>query len=49
MMAANENVSNSDTKKTAPVLEHQSGRMENGLPTNFSALILQNNQEDCQV
>lgn len=28
-------------EKTAPVLQHRSGKVENGLPTNFSIAILQ--------
>ena len=35
-------------KKTAPVLAHQSGRVEKGLPTNLSTTILRKNKEDCQ-
>lgn len=36
-------------KKAAPVLAHRNGRVEKGLPTNFSTDILQNDREDCQV
>lgn len=28
-------------KKAVPVLQHRSGKVENGLPTNFSISILQ--------
>ena len=32
-------------EKTAPVLQHRSGKVENGLPTNFSTSILPNFME----
>lgn len=48
-MPAKMTVSYSDTKKAAPVQEHQSGRVEKGLPTIFSASILQKYREDCQA
>ena len=41
-------VSYSDTKKSRPVQEHQSGSVEKGLPTNFSTSILRKKQEACQ-
>lgn len=47
-MLDHEVVSELDTKKSRPVQEHQSGRVENGLPTNFSTAILRDKQEDCQ-
>lgn len=33
-------------EKTAPVLQHRSGKVENGLPTNFSISILQKYLEE---
>lgn len=48
-MSSEVNVSYPDTKKAAPVLEHQSGRMEKLVNKTFSFFILQNYQEDCQV
>lgn len=34
---------------TAPVLQHRSGKVENGLPTNFSIAILQKFVNDFKI
>jgi len=38
-----------DKKEAAPVLQHQDGQVEIGLPTNISTPIVQHNQGGFQV